>query len=266
MAQIKAVLTAAAVATTATFAASTGHAQLRDPFGERGQFVLSADRLVPLFSWTRVAQDAFPNALGANVTNQFAVDTQTSFSLFWGSAFTQAPATLFFAIPRVGVDYFVVPHLTVGADLAFFFTVGGSHATETDLANGSSTTTSTSNSNLFVLGFAPRVGYVFRLNDAFSFWPRGGLSFYTATANNPTQAGGNSSHDNVNQLALDLEPQIVYTPVSHFGLTAAIDGDIPLYGRHSHTDFGNNGSTTDSVAANSSVAFFGVTLGMLGYF
>jgi hypothetical protein len=263
--QIKVLLAATAVAAGATFTASTGHAQLRDPLGERGQFIVSADRLVPLFSWSRVAQDNFPGAVPAGASNAFSTQTQTSFSLFWGSGFTpQQPGDLFFAVPRVGFDYVVIPRLTIGTDLAFFFTVGSSTSTETDLQNGGTVNTSGGNGNTYVFGVAPRVGYLFRINDVLTFWPRGGLSFYSATTvSAPDNAGGNR-HDNVNQLALDLEPQLVITPVSHFGFTVAIDGDIPLYGRHAQTNFAGNGTST-SVGANSSVAFFGVTLGMLGY-
>jgi hypothetical protein len=265
MAQIKVLLAATAVAAAATFTARAGHAQqLRDPIGEKGQLIVSADRLVPLFSWSRVAQDTL-GGIPAGASSQFTTQTQTSFSLFWGSGFTpQQPGELFFAVPRVGFDYVVIPRLTIGTDLAFFFTVGSSTSTETDLQNGGTLNTSGGNGNTYVFGVAPRVGYLFRINDLLTFWPRGGLSFYTATTVSPPNAANATTHNNVNQLALDLEPQLVITPVSHFGFTVAIDGDIPLYGRHAVTTFNGNGGST-SVAANSSVGFFGVTLGMLGY-
>jgi hypothetical protein len=264
MARIKVLLAATAVA-AATFIASNGHAQTHTPIGEKGQFIISADRLVPLFSWTRDAQDTLPGALPPNASNEFTTDTQTSFSFFWGSNFNQSPGPLFFAIPRIGFDYVVIPHLTVGTDLAIFFTVDTHHSDETDLNNGATTVNTRSNNSIFSFGIAPRVGYMIRINDLLTFWPRGGLSFYTLTSVTPTQAAGNSTHDNWNQLALDLEPQLVITPVSHFGFTVAIDGDIPLYGRFAETAFAANG-TSNSVAVNSSIAFFGVTLGMLGYF
>jgi hypothetical protein len=265
MARIKVLLAATAVA-AATFTASNGHAQTHTPIGEKGQFIISADRLVPLFSWSRVARDVLPGMLPANAQNEFTTNTQTSFSFFWGSAFnTTQPATVFFAIPRVGFDYVVIPRLTIGTDLALFVTADTHTSDETDFNNGSTTVNSSGNGTLFAFGVAPRVGYMIRISDLLTFWPRGGLSFYTFTAIGATQADGSTTHDNTNQLALDLEPQLVITPVSHFGFTAAIDGDIPLYGRHAVTRFNGNGST-NSVAVNSSIAFFGITLGMLGYF
>src|SRR5207253_2390524 len=165
MAQIKVLLAATAVAAAATFTCTAGHAQqLRDPLGERGQFIVSADRLVPLFSWSRDAEDLVN--VPPNASNEFTTDTQESFSFFWGSAFTQSPALLFFAIPRVGFDYVIVPRLTVGTDLAIFFTVGSNHSDEVDLQNGGTQNASSNpNGNLFVFGVAPRVGYLLRISD-----------------------------------------------------------------------------------------------------
>jgi hypothetical protein len=266
MARIKVLLAATAVA-AATFVASTGRAQTHTPIGERGQFIVSADRLVPFFSWSRVAQDAFPSMIPAADSDVFAVDTQTSFSFFWGSSFnTTQPATVFFGIPRVGLDYVVIPRLTLGTDLAFFFTVDTHHSDEIDAQNNSGTmVTSRGNGSIFAFGVAPRVGYMFHINDLLTFWLRGGFSFYTFTQVTPPQADGSTRHDNTNQFSGDLEPQLVITPVSHFGFTVAIDGDIPIYGRHAQTTFNPDG-TSASQGANSSIAFFGITLGMLGYF
>ncbi len=232
---------------------STARAEDKDGLADRGHFVVSADRLVPLFSWTRVAQDDLNNANASTTT------TETSFSLLWGSTPGQE---VFFSVPRAGFDYTVLPRFTVGGDLIVFFTAGTSFSRTTPTANNGSTTTNNGNGGQFVFGIAPRVGYLMPLgNLPLYFWGRGGFSFYTATNTND----GATVHNNVNQLAFDLEPTLVWTPVTHFGLTASIDGDVPLYGRHSTTTFGNNGQTVTDFTANSSEAFFGITLGMLGY-
>lgn len=219
---------------------------------------------MPLFSWSRVAQDDLP-PLPAGVSNSSTTTTQTSFSFFWGSTGPAAIPEVFYAVPRVGFDYTILPNVTIGGDIGLFFTTGNSSSQETDNTNGSSVTTSVDNGGLFVFGIAPRAGYILRLNDMFAFWLRGGLSFYTETASTAKRADGSYSHDNTDQFALDLEPQFVFTPVQHFGLTATLDGDIPLAGQHAHTDFGGNGGSAEA-SASSSVAFFGLTLGMLGYF
>jgi hypothetical protein len=256
-------LTAAAAIAAALGWPTAARAQTKTEFGDKGQFVISADRLMPLVSWSRVAQDDY-GPFGNNVTNQFTTNSQTGLSFFWGSAET-APE-VFFSVPRVGFDYTLIPHLTLGGDIIVFFTAGTNVSTERDLANGTKMTTSADNGGSFVFGVAPRAGYILHLNDMFSLWLRGGVSFYTATASNPKQMDGSYTHDNVDQFALDLEPQFVFTPVPHFGLTATVNGDIPLVGRVSHTNYAANGNSTAEVSASSSVAFIGLTLGMLGYF
>jgi hypothetical protein len=65
------------------------------------------------------------------------------------------------SIPRLGIDYFIDEHLTLG---------------------GSFGLASVSIEGFDVLGIllAGRVGYALRLTHAVSFWPRGGLSFASA--------------------------------------------------------------------------------------
>jgi hypothetical protein len=248
-------LTAAGAVAAALLMPTPARAQTKPEFGSRGEFILSADRLVPLVSWSRVAQDDLAGGDTSTTT------TQTAFSFFWGST---APQEVFFTVPRVGLDYTIVPNVTIGGNVTVFFTAGSNTSTTTTVDNGAMTT-SGDNGGLFVFGIEPRAGYILRLNDMFAFWFRGGFSFYTATASSPKQNDGSYSHDNTNQFALDLEPQFVFTPVSHFGLTATLDGDVPIAGQHSHTDFAANGMSNEA-SASSSLAFVGLTLGMIGYF
>lgn len=244
---------------------TVARAQTKTEFGSRGEFIVSADRLMPLFSWSRVAQDDLP-PLAADVSSSFTTTTQTSFSFLWGSAGPAATVPeMFFAVPRIGFDYTIIPNVTIGGDIGLFFTAGSNSSAETDLSNGTSTTVSTDNGGLFVFGIEPRAGYILHLNDMFALWLRGGFSFYTETASSGKRADGSYSHDNTDQFALDLEPQFVFTPVPHFGFTATLDGDIPIAGQRSHTDFDGNGNSAE-VSASSSMAFVGLTLGMLGYF
>ena len=206
-------------------------------FGERGQFIVSADRLFPLLSFSDVQQNEF----GTNVKDTYQ---QSSLSLFVGST---PPQDTFYTVPRLGLDYVITSHLTVGGDVVLYTTLGTSGSTGNN-SSGSGPTT-------FLFGLAPRVGYVLAFSDMFAFWPRGGLSWYTTSSNGPGDTGGG-----LNQLALDLDPQFVITPVSHFGFTAGVTADIPLTGGHSVTE---NNTTT---SAGASILFVGATVGMLGYF
>lgn len=76
-----------------------------------------------------------------------------------GWTFTNPSALL--TLPRVGVDYFIDEHLTVGGNFGIASISGdGPEA--------------------IGLLLAGRVGYALRISNAISFWPRGGLTFAMA--------------------------------------------------------------------------------------
>jgi hypothetical protein len=253
-------LTAVGASLGVLLTASLADAQGKEQFGQQGQFILSADRLFPLFSFTRDSVDEFAPPPGTNKVT--TTTTQTGISLLWGST---APEELFFTVPRVGFDYVIVPNVTIGGDLVAFFTLGGSNDTETDFNNGSTSTQSNGKPSMTLFGIAPRGGYILQLSDLFSLWLRGGISFYTATAKTTDPNNNNNSEsDNTHQFAIDLDPQLVITPIPHLGFTVGLTGDIPIAGGHSREVDGNGGSTT--VTASASQLFIGITAGMLGYF
>jgi hypothetical protein len=240
---------------------SLAHAQQRPDFGQQGQFIISADRLVPLFGFSHASED---NATNGMETKNTATATQSSLSFFYGS--TLNTNDLFYTVPRLGFDYTIIPHFTLGGDVVLFFTLGNSTGGEVDFMNGTKNTTSTDQPKNTLFGIAPRAGYIFGLNNLFSLWLRGGLSFYTLsskTSGNSTN-GDVTTTNSVHQFSLDLDPQLVITPIPHLGFTAGLTGDIPFAGGHStETDSGGNSTT---FSAGSSIFYFGLTLGMLGYF
>jgi hypothetical protein len=236
-------------------------------FGQQGQFIVSADRLFDLFAFSRNQQDLFNPNPGDNKTTQ--TSTQTSFGLLWGSAFPTGSEN-FYTIPRVGFDYTIVDHITVGGEVVAFFTVGGSTSTEHDHPNGSTTTDSADNPGWSVFGIAPRGGYILPLTDLFSLWLRGGFSWYTANSKSTISAGNASTTTStgIQQFAIDLDPQLVITPLPHAGFTVGLTGDIPIGGGHSQEINITNGTMNANTkfSAASSQAFFGVTTGMLVWF
>jgi hypothetical protein len=240
---------------------SLAHAQQRPEFGEKGSLIISADRLVPFFAFSHWSEDG-PTPGG--VTKTTATASQTSLSFLYG--YTTDPNDLFYTVPRVGIDYTIVPNVTLGGDLVVFFTLGGSTGTETDFSNGNSTTTSTTAPKTTIFGVAPRGGYILGLNNMFSLWLRGGFSFYTLSQKQTNNGNGNdiTTTNSQHQFSLDLDPQFVFTPIPHVGFTAGLTVDIPFAGGHSiETD---NGGTTNTFSASSSMFYLGVTVGMLAYF
>jgi hypothetical protein len=254
-------LTAVAASVGVLLTASLARAQAHDGFGRQGQFILSADRLVPIFSFTHFSQDSTnPGAGNTKVVN---TTNQTAISLLWGSTWAASPTSPpFYTVPRVGFDYVIVPRLTIGGDIVVFFTLGGSNGTETTRTNGTTTTTSSDNPSQLLFGIAPRAGYIWELTDLFSVWLRGGFSYYVASSKSTN--GNTTTSNSQNQFALDLDPQFVITPVPHFGITVGLTADIPLTGGHATEVDVPNAST--NVSAGASVAFVGVTAGLLGYF
>jgi hypothetical protein len=260
-------VTAVAASIGVFLAAPLVHAQGREDFGRQGQFILSADRLVPLFSFTHISQDQFGPIPLAN--KQVINYSQSSISLLWGGASNASlggSIDTFYTVPRLGFDYVIVPNVTIGGNIVVFFTLGGSNGSETTLNNGTTMTTSNDNPSALIFGVAPRGGYILELTNLFSLWLRGGVSYYVANSKT-TQGNGNAQvtvSSSVNQFAIDLDPQFVITPVPHFGITAGLTADIPIAGGHSTQR--DQGGTSTSASAYSSILYIGVTAGLMGWF
>ncbi len=266
---MKRTLTAVGAMTGVLLMTSLAHAQARSDFGKQGQFIISADRLVPLFMYEHDSIDTSAPGGGTSTTT----NTQTSLSLLWGSAVDPVgndPG--FFTVPRAGLDYVVVPNVTVGGDIVIFTTLGGS-TTGSSTTGGQGQSASVDHPSGTIFGIAPRGGYILGLNDMFSLWLRGGFSYYTLSVGkvtSTTTTGGTTVTTTISdafsqhELALDLEPQFVLTPVPHLGFTAGLVADIPISGNRS-TDQ-TQGGTTTTVSQSWSLMNIGLSLGMLGYF
>jgi hypothetical protein len=267
---ITAVLASTAVVTVAPAAFAQ---QPKSDFGQQGQFILGADRLLSFFGYSHYSADL---PTGGNLTKNTASYDSSSLSFFYGGTPSSTgvgtgvvggglgayTTNLAFTVPRIGLDYVIVPNVTVGGELVLYFTLGGNTSTEQDYSGGTTMTTSTGNPGVTLFGIAPRGGYILGLNDMFSLWLRGGFSFYTWTAKQTTNGVTNSASEN--QPAIDLEPQIVFHIIPHVGFTGGVTFDIPFAGGWSGSSQANG--TTQSTSGGASILYFGVNLGMLAYF
>jgi hypothetical protein len=253
------------------------HAQSKSNFGDPGEFIFSADRLMPVLGYSHASITETNPPAGA--TKVVETENSSSLGFFWGGTpgFTDVPTvdgapaagipvTNFYTTPRLGFDYTIIPNVTVGGDVILFFTLGGNGSVEQYNNGGGTTTTTNPSPTSTLFGIAPRGGYILHLTDLFSVWLRGGVSFYTLTWKESATVGNTTTtfSANYNQFALDLDPQLVITPIPHFGFTVGLTGDLPIAGGHSYTR--DAGGTTSSVSAGSSLMFLGLTSGLVGWF
>jgi hypothetical protein len=233
-------------AAATVLATSTAAGQPAPGFGDQGQFIVSADRLMPLFAYE---SDKRANGDGSS-------DTQTVTSLTF---VTHGPTLVtVYNVPRFAVDYTVWKHLTVGGSVWAYFQLGNSI---THSAPGQPDVTD-DQPKVIYWGLAPRAGWILHLSDLFAFWPRGGISF-NDTQTKQTRRMGNMTVDETDtttQWAIDLEPMFAFTPVPHAAITAGPVVDIPFAG----SDSRSAGGTT--VSNDVTMFHFGLTAGLLIWF
>lgn len=246
--------------------AEPAYAQTHGEFGEKGQLIFSADRLVPLLGYTN-------NSAGTTTSGG-------SISLFYGNnswigtgaGGAAAPAVAwgnpsFYTTPRLGFDYSVIPNLTVGGNFVVAFPTGGNTSTCT---GNVCTQGDTPGGNVW--GLAPRAGYVIGIPDMMAVWLRGGLSYYHSNRSFgsavPAGCPAANTTDNSGVFGLDLEPQFVVTPISHFAFEIGPTLDWGFAGNATHEEptlAAPCGSTTKTSQGYTSL-YLGVTAGIFGWF
>jgi hypothetical protein len=246
------------LATTGALAASVptpAHAQSANNFGEKHQLIVSADRLLPLLSFS---SESLTATQGGNTTT--TTDTGTSIAFLIGR---EPNLAVVHTLPRVAFDFVVVRHFTLGGAFAFGVGIGGKH--EEDGGNNTIRTTDTPNNT--IIGFAPRAGYVIPFASTLAFWPRLGFAFYSVSETSHGTGNNNVDITTTNKdtiLSLDLDPQLAWVPVEHFFIHVGPILNIPISGSRSvETETGSNSQT---VKNDLSVFHIGLSAGLGGWF
>ncbi len=256
-----ALLAAAAIFVSTSDARAAGHA---NGFGEKGQLILSADRLVPLFGYTHASISQTQNNVTAT-TSQNA----SGISLLFGrdlseAQFVNLPINVH-SIPRVAFDVTVINRLTLGAGIAFAFGLGGSIKTES--INGATVTSRKSDAPTgTAIGLVPRIGYILPLGEHFAFWPRAGFGFYSVSFKADTTANNgviSTTKASDTAFSLDLDPQFAIIPTEHFFITVGPIVNIPIAGSRSTST--TVGATTTEVENDTSIFHLGLTAGLGGW-
>jgi len=217
-------------------------------FGGRGQVILSADRLFGLSFWS--SKTDLDN-------NASSTDSGTAVNLLWGDTSSVSGP---YSTPRLGVDFTVTDNVSLGGSVGFISRSGKNEATPP----GGSATVTTDNPTVTGFAFAPRGGYILAVNPMLGFWFKGGITYYSMKSESTASAGGQSQTDTLsfNGFSLNIEPELVITPVPHFGLTIGGVADIPLSG---NAKFERSGAVSGSEEHPNKVTNFGIIAGILGY-
>jgi hypothetical protein len=218
-------------------------------FASADTVIVSVDNLMPVFDFNSITE----NANGAKTTS-----TTTSLGVVTSGLAGIARIGSFHDVPRLGFDYVLGPGITIGGSAWVFADVSASQS-----FSAGGTSMSQDQPKATYWGIGPRVGFAYALGENWAIWPRLGIDYAdleigSVTNNNVTSSGGS-----VNQLSLDLDGLLVWTPVHHFGITMGPTGSIPLTGKdNSNTTI--NGVTM-STSNDLSMWHFAVVVGLLGY-
>jgi len=170
----------------------------RKPFGHKNQLTASVWRLYGAsFDW-----HPSPTGQGPN-TNTFTL------SLLG----TDAPQPYF--VPRLGGDWFITDHISIGASGMFVFRSPKGSAS----------------SNLFVA--SPRVGYGAELTKVLAIWTTAGITYARDAHTDSTfLSSGNVTDKRVTDygVALSLDAMLVVAPMGSFGFMVGPSADIAFAG------------------------------------
>jgi hypothetical protein len=240
----------------AFFVPTTSHAQDAHGFGSQTQLILSADRLVPLLSYSRTSVTR--NDGGVELTS---ATSTTSASLLWGGRL--GPDTVH-TIPRVGIDVAIgSTHLTLGGSAVLAFTLGGSRSSES-IRGGTRFETTVDAPSTTVFGFVPRVGYIIPVGDVLAIWLRGGLAFYSVRTKTFDDDANNHDIDRATAFSIDLDPQLTIVPLEHFFIGLGPLVNIPVAGSLTREQV--RGPRTDSRSDDLRLLQIGATASLGGWF
>ncbi|HVY27637.1 MAG TPA: hypothetical protein VHB79_13880 [Polyangiaceae bacterium] len=204
------------VASCALLLPVLAHAQ---ELGEKGDLIFSADRLMGITA-NKVDYDVNP------YFNNVFDNEWTSINFLWKQP--TGPNTL--DMPRLGIDYVALEHLTFGGSLAF---------SSIDPDRGGTVT---------AFLFEPRVGYMYSFNKTIGIWPRGGVTYHSLS-----EDGGWTWK----ALAFTAECPVTISPAQHFAFHIGPTFDIDMFGSVKNQP----GQSVDVTMRS-----FGLNAGLLGWF
>ncbi|MBI5532316.1 MAG: hypothetical protein HY898_06360 [Deltaproteobacteria bacterium] len=227
-----------------------------DEFGSGGQFAVGIERAFGAYHYSM--SDRWERAIGNNVGVYEDTYSGTQWNLLLGRSSDTTIANSLI-IPRVGFDYFVANHWSVGGAIGYV-TSSGERTEETRPPGQNLQLHYVPDTSGFL--FAPRAGFAYMFTKVVGIWPRAGITYMHGSSDLSTP--GAHTETSINLWDLDLECHLVITPVDHVAITVGPVVDIGIAGGYEvkQTPIPNNPEPDhDNKLTN-----YGVAAGLLAYF
>jgi hypothetical protein len=245
-----------------------------------GKVALSAERVAGVTSMNTTESStttlSSSGSTSRTTLKNEAEETATRVNLLWNGG-----ASNVFAIPRLAIDGFVAPQVTIGGSAGYLSGSGTSKTTSTATSSGASVSISNSDdlpdASAFVV--SPRLGVVIALGPGAALWLRGGITYYqtsveSTTTSPPTSSGGSTITRKITAeasgTAATFDAQIVFVPVDHVGITVGPVFDIGLGGSTKTTTLTSTSgtSTTQTVVTEGDItqSNYGGAAGIVAFF
>jgi hypothetical protein len=217
--------------------------------GTDAQFVFGVERVTGVF-WNRLKFEDDPG--------NAATLTWTDLALFGNGALNNVHA-----MPRLGLDYFVIEGFSLGGSLVYWRRSG---EIETEPAAGGGATVDQPTASQFLIN--PRVGYSFVIDETFAIWPKAGITYGNSSLeSSDTNAAGATVDTNLSlsTLALSLDVPVVISPIENFAILIGPFVDFGVSGSTSvETDPEPMGGNPPDI--DSKLTSLGLSMGIAGYY
>jgi hypothetical protein len=208
-------------------------------------------------------------------------ESSTGVNLLWNGAGGNV-----FAIPRLAIDGFVGPQVTLGGSVGYISRSGTSKTSSVTKLSSSSSSTSTSTDDdlpdVSAFALSPRLGVVVTLGPKVALWLRGGVTYFQTSVESKSVLRSTNGDPNTTTqtktetsgTALTLDAQLVIVPVDHVGITIGPVFDVGLDGSTKTTSTtttpatGFSSAETDTAVTDGDLkqSNYGVAAGLIAFF
>ncbi len=234
-------------------------------FGAPGQVVLGAERLTGVYSdhlkSTTTLTDIDGNPTGTEV--ETSTDSTSISLLGVPTVIGDSPMNLPSSTPRLALDVFVAPGLSIGGSFVYMRRTGSQDRKYTPSTAGTNRNEDLPTGSTLL--FSPRIGYAALVTPGFAIWPRAGITYtnYRMTEEETDSDGIQTTYKaSLDFTTASLEVMAAAIAVPHFAFLFGPFLDLPLGGSTKATIDG----TSQRDAPKLRYWSVGLSVGVAGYF